>query len=184
MTEDLIVAKLVESIPYVVGGVIAFAGGIGGHFLNHWLTISHRKQERLQDQLLSLVESIQADEEWLERYRVVMCFGIQDMNDPGPISKIEVIQLLYFPALSAERRDYEVARSALVQAILKVRAQRLDDSRRHLNEVKGVDEALSMSRPKQNLINDVLNGFKEFWERKNSFIGAAAKISHDQLKLK
>jgi hypothetical protein len=38
MSWELAALKLVDSIPYVVGGAIAFFGGMAGHFLNHWLS--------------------------------------------------------------------------------------------------------------------------------------------------
>ena len=184
MTGDLIIAKLVESIPYIVGGLIAFGGGIAGHFLNHWLTSSHRKTERLREQLLALIESIYADESWLEQYRTAMCFGVHNMDDSVARSKLALIQQLFFPALSAERHNYEVARNELVQNILKVRSQRLTDAQQLVVPGVTAEQALGATPPKQNLVDDVLSAFNAYWLKQKGMIDAAIKIGHDKLKLK
>ena len=153
---NLVLTKLIDAIPYLIGGVLALAGG----FFTHRFTTKRERENYIRDRLAEYVHLVSEDLNWLDRYRNAFCFGDgQEPTEPAPWDRAFAISALYLTI--PHETEFIAARGALYQAIGAVGTQRMQAV------VEGNAAGLNVSHPDAQLLAAVTAAFQAYLQARS-----------------
>lgn len=97
-----IVKSLMALVPVMGGAIIGVAGGLVGTTYAHKLSSGQAKTSEKKNKLESLVTECYEVEIWLKKQESYYFYGGDEILEQSPISKIEAIEVLYFPELNEQ----------------------------------------------------------------------------------
>jgi len=127
MAEPSIGGEIAQAIPVVIGGLLAFGGGVIAQVMTHWLSISRDERNIRRGRLEQLVKALFAHQQWLEDKFQARIFRGEDHNLPDPLNEVRMLQALHFPELAKEVTAVGDAQLPLLDFIWKQKLARLKD---------------------------------------------------------
>jgi len=122
-----IISELPDTIPVVVGGLLAIGGGVAGQYLTERLTHNREEKKLIREKGEALVRALYAHRDWFEMTWKAVLTRDTTHDAPSPLDEAVALQLLYFPELKRNLQELELAFYPLYQVITDQREEQLKD---------------------------------------------------------
>lgn len=127
MDTSTVLSEVTHTISVVIGGVLAIAGGIAGHFITHRLSSKREFQQLRREKLELLLTTLYEHRDWVAKEKDRLVFGEAVPESPSPLDKAQALQILYFPELAKAFLPLIEATSAATNYCYKEASKRLAD---------------------------------------------------------
>jgi len=127
MDLSILIAELPKAIPVLLGGFLAIAGGVAGHYLTHRFSAQRERNKLLREKAEQLIGLLYEHRDWLSRENSRLVFGTDLPEQPSPLDKAYALQALYFPELNDALQGITRTIKPIVEFFYKHAKDRIED---------------------------------------------------------